>query len=192
NVIRGTQCTGIAGPAPINSFAVQVLINTGSNEPDLHSNDLFGEGAPNACTSRGLAFDVFAAIIPSGPRGLVRNNIIHAGLCPTAFAIHEFDVVADPRVLENNDLVPARDGGTLYRDENQSNLVTAAEVNALLDLTTALNLSADPLFDGGVHLSAGSPCRNAGTATGAPVIDLDGDSRPKESAPDIGADEYVP
>src|SRR5436309_668936 len=42
------------------------------------------------------------------------------------------------------------------------------------------------------HRRGVSPCRNAGTATGAPATDRDGDGCPQEGAFDIGADEFVP
>ena len=52
-------------------------------------------------------------------------------------------------------------------------------------------ISADPLFIAyptDLHLSAGSPCIGAGTPTGRPALDMDGQPR-DPSAPDIGADE---
>jgi hypothetical protein len=39
-----------------------------------------------------------------------------------------------------------------------------------------------------VHLQAGSPAINAGTASGAPTVDIDNGLR--ESSPDIGAYEF--
>ncbi|MFZ5563026.1 MAG: MopE-related protein [Thermodesulfobacteriota bacterium] len=63
------------------------------------------------------------------------------------------------------------------------------------------NIDSDPLFvdspdpasapaaAGDVHLQAGSPCIDAGTATGAPATDVDGNTR--DALPDIGADEWV-
>jgi hypothetical protein len=43
-----------------------------------------------------------------------------------------------------------------------------------------------------LHLQSGSPCIDAGTCTGAPAVDVDGDPRPTGSGCDIGADEFVP
>jgi hypothetical protein len=39
------------------------------------------------------------------------------------------------------------------------------------------------------HLGSSSPCINAGTSTEAPAKDMDGESRPKGAAIDIGPDE---
>jgi hypothetical protein len=58
------------------------------------------------------------------------------------------------------------------------------------------NFNLDPRFvnsaGGDYHLGAGSPAVDAGTATGAPIVDFEGDPRPQGTAPDIGADEMVP
>ncbi|MEW6076645.1 MAG: choice-of-anchor U domain-containing protein [Thermodesulfobacteriota bacterium] len=64
------------------------------------------------------------------------------------------------------------------------------------------NIDVDPLFvvppdpaaapttAGDVHLQAGSPGIDQGTATGAPATDIDGHTR--DASPDMGADEFVP
>lgn len=56
---------------------------------------------------------------------------------------------------------------------------------------------ANPLFvdyqadgTGDYHLTASSPCKNAGTASGAPAADLDGYARPEGALYDIGPYEY--
>ena len=55
------------------------------------------------------------------------------------------------------------------------------------------NLSLDPLFvnpaGGDLHLLPGSPAIDAGTATGAPATDFDGDARPLGLGFDMGFDE---
>jgi len=67
------------------------------------------------------------------------------------------------------------------------------------------NINVDPMFadpaNGNYHLQIGSPCIDTGTATGAPVDDIDGDSRPQQGKMgfqsddglefDRGSDEYV-
>jgi len=58
------------------------------------------------------------------------------------------------------------------------------------------NIDADPVFvgTGDYHLQRTSPCVDTGinTAPSLPATDFDGDPRIIGSAPDIGADEYVP
>jgi len=56
------------------------------------------------------------------------------------------------------------------------------------------NINVDPLFvdQGNYHLTAHSPCIDAGIADAAVVIDIDGDPRPQGDEYDIGADEYGP
>jgi hypothetical protein len=55
------------------------------------------------------------------------------------------------------------------------------------------NIDADPLFVGGgdYHLTAASPCIDAGTSQGAPATDRDTVSRPQGSGYDMGAYEYL-
>jgi uncharacterized repeat protein (TIGR01451 family) len=51
------------------------------------------------------------------------------------------------------------------------------------------NFSLDPLLDETYHLTPCSPAIDAGTASGAPTIDFDGEPRPQGLAPDVGMDE---
>ncbi len=55
------------------------------------------------------------------------------------------------------------------------------------------NLAVDPqLLDHGFELASTSPMIDAGTCTGAPATDIEGDRRPTGAGCDIGADEFVP
>ncbi len=57
------------------------------------------------------------------------------------------------------------------------------------------NIAANPLFvdatSADYHLTAQSPCIDAGTADGAPATDFDGTPRPQGNGVDIGAYEYT-
>jgi hypothetical protein len=192
NAAAGTAC--VAGAALQQSYAVQVVTAAGNNELHLHSNSLFGDGLPVPCVSRALTFDATdAGPPPSAPRGVVRNNVLSAGVCSTRYDLQELNVAADPRVLQNNwfDRTPL--GTVFYRDEASTDLTDAGAVNALTDITASGNIEGMcGVTSANFHLPATSVCRNAGTDAGAPAIDFDGDKRPQEGVFDIGADEYVP
>ncbi len=90
----------------------------------------------------------------------------------------------------------------LWGDTAAANNEISPSPNGTVDITysdidggwTATgNINADPLFSasGNYRLGAGSPCIDAGTATGAPADDIDGDTRPQGSGIDMGADEYA-
>ena len=68
-------------------------------------------------------------------------------------------------------------------------------LTAVTNSTYEDNINADPLFIDAVHgdhrLSAESPCREAGTADGAPDADIQGYPRPFGRGVDIGAHEWV-
>lgn len=173
NVFRDRQCMG----------SVDVL-RLKDGGPILHSNTIQFTTCAGCGPKYGLILD------GTSSAAVLRNNIFfNAGTADFAngFAVSENTTSADPSVFENNALwVP---GGTLYWDEASSALQLAA-MNGLSGANA--NISADPLLDATFHMLLGSPCRNAGAAMGAPVIDFDGQMRPQEGTYDIGADEYVP
>jgi Protein of unknown function (DUF1565)/Putative metal-binding motif len=188
NVIVGSNC--LAANAA-TSFGAHVLVAGGLNELDLHSNHVLGFGGAN-CTSNGVAWDIASGLAPPArPMGLVRNNVLLSGQCPLRASFSELGPGADPRLFQNNDLFSG--GAALYQDEGVTRLKTIDQVNALADITSSANISADPLFaQGKPRLTAMSPCIDTGTKSGAPALDIDGDPRPQLNGFDIGADEYLP
>jgi len=61
------------------------------------------------------------------------------------------------------------------------------------DMTVSGTFDLDALFVGypvDLRVQAASPCNGAGTASGAPATDMDGDAR-DPATPDIGADEVL-
>ena len=193
NVIESGSCT--AGGAPSSEwYGVYALLSDGVNELDLHSNDILGGGAPGVtCTSRGITFGVNPnGTPPAVGLGVVRNNIIDAGVCSTSYAVEEEAGTADPRIFEFNALWPTT-ATALYLDENATATLSASAINALTDMQTGSNIDSDPLWtliaSGLYTLDPLSPCRNTGTPAGAPGWDFEGQSRPEGTAPDMGADE---
>lgn len=153
--------------------------------PILHNNTI----QFTTCAGCGPKYGLFMDGTTSS--AVLRNNILfNAGAADFAngFAVAENTNMADPTIFEHNALW-APNGGTLYWDEGASALLLPA-INNLAGSTG--NISADPLLDAAMHLLSGSPCRNAGTAMGAPAVDFDYHPRPQEGAYDIGADEYLP
>jgi hypothetical protein len=185
------QC-GAGGGSTMRSTALHVIGTTGAGEIDFHSNTLAAFGGAAAgigCTAIGIHFDA----TPGGSAGLdgvFRDNIVRVAGCPMRFVVREEASVADPRIFENNDLDPFMMPGALYVDEGSMGLSMIAQVNALTDATFAGNVSVDPSFVAyptDMHVMPMSMVLGAGTATGAPTEDIDGDVR--GTPPDIGADE---
>jgi hypothetical protein len=190
NRILGGSCPP-GGVSAARSVGVDVRIADGGNELDLHSNSISGLGGPGTCTSIGISLDLAATAPATSGVGIFRNNIVRAGVCSTATVFSEAVAGADPRVFENNDLDPTGSPAALYFDEGATPLTAYADVNTRTDMTTADNISADPLFvayPADLHIGTGSPCDAAGTTAGAPSTDMDGAAR-SATDPDIGADE---
>ena len=192
----GTDCNCGAGSNgnPSASHGLRVFLKGGAHEVDVHSNDIDAGGPPPggiaACNGRGILVDLVAGAVLA-KQGIFRNNIVRAGSCMTSrYNFVEALGGADPRIVESNDFDPAGTPTALYFDESVNAILAVSGVNLLADITVSGNISADPLFVSyptDVHIQAGSPCANAGTAVGAPVVDMDGKVR--DATPDIGADE---
>jgi hypothetical protein len=86
------------------------------------------------------------------------------------------------------------DSSSLTLTRSFSNIADLVNSSATL-VDGGGNVNVDPLLvkpaAGDVHLEAGSPMIDAGTCTGAPADDFEGDPRPSGAGCDIGADEFV-
>jgi hypothetical protein len=195
NRILSGQC---ADGSSANAYGVHVFLGSSTGEPDLNSNDIEPMATSGDCQSTGVAMERSAG--DSTPAGILRNNIVFAGSCNRRFAVAELANAA-ARIVENNDLYSApassapdasTETSVLYR-RGDVDALTAARVNALDG--AAENISTDPkyvAYPTNLRLTAGSPCRDRGTAEGAPDSDADGNARPQPvgGAFDIGAYEF--
>ncbi|MCX7014789.1 MAG: DUF1565 domain-containing protein [Candidatus Sumerlaeota bacterium] len=97
----------------------------------------------------------------------------------------------DPAAVKNNLL--AQPLICQYWVNGAAPLNTEAEINNLIYCQNNL-VRPDPLFVGAaagdLHLQAGSPCIDAGSATDSSPTDFDKNARPFGAAPDIGAFEW--
>ncbi len=159
------RCLSVGGSLS-TAYGVQVV---GMSPADIHSNTIEA-GAP-------VGNPTLAGIAIGSSDTVIRNNILYGG-------VRELSIFTDPSVFENN-------LAGFYYDEGTTLLFGAAAINALTDMTVSGTIDQDPQFVSyptDIHIRSTSPCRNAGTATGAPTTDMDGETR---SAPfDIGADEW--
>jgi hypothetical protein len=100
--------------------------------------------------------------------------------------------------LVRNNIIYSNDGGI---HNLGSGATVSSDHNAFWDngwdygyvISGIGDISADPVFvevaNGDLHLEMDSPCKDAGTATGAPTADIEGTLR--DATPDIGAYEQT-
>jgi hypothetical protein len=162
NRIRGTSglCSALnrAGTA----YGLDI-----SGTADVHSNTI--DGGPFVLEA------TMAGVRLRGGGATFRNNII-------LFGFREDGGLANPTAFLNNFVGAYLNDGTTW-------LNSAAEINALTDTISSGNIDQSPAFvDGDLHLSSSSPCIDAGTPSGAPLDDMDRETR--DASPDIGADEW--
>ena len=88
-----------------------------------------------------------------------------------------------------NDIIYGDTGGEIYNDQSALPIISFSDIKGGYAGTG--NIDADPKFvnaaTGDLHLQPGSACLGAGTATGAPAADKDGNPRP--NPPSMGAYE---
>jgi hypothetical protein len=178
NVIRAGACSSMASGASHYGMSVNTL--TPLRQVDVHSNLIDGGGL-------GPCFGDTLKVKGLGQAGAYRNNIFAGTGCDEGVIVAEEDAVSDPRVFVHNDL----NGAELrvrYLDEGMT-ARTVPELNGLTDMETEQNIDAAPMTTADGHLMSGSMCIDAGTDTGAPAFDMDGQPRPRGGGYDIGPDE---
>jgi hypothetical protein len=195
NLIFGGQCAGTGAQAAYYGLHL-VAGGTGitpASESDVHSNDIEPQGSSGDCQSIGVFLERTGG--GSGPAaGVLRNNIVSAGVCGLRYAVNESNGAA-LRLFENNDVyapeASATTNAVLYH-RGDSDATTVAGVNALAGASK--NISADPKYASyptDLHLGGESLCIDRGTATGAPTTDADATPRPQGDGFDIGAYEHT-
>lgn len=127
--------------------------------------------------------------------GKLINNIIAGknasiGICECTY------LTSSDITLFSNNCFFEIPGNSFYYDSDTSTYMTnASMMNNMSDISTGNNIVANPLLKlDNIHLSNGSQCIDKGinpqSYTSLPNNDIDGESRPKGSQFDIGADEY--
>jgi hypothetical protein len=167
----------------------------------LNANTLDGAGSGPASSSISTAIAIRIGNCGSCGNnaviGKVRNNILLGGTNQNRFGIFEDGLsnkTSHLAALDNNDFWNAAatsrvDFAYHVWDGNAAEDLTFAELGTLTTPVPSANFNLDPLLDATYHLTSASPCVNKGTTTEAPARDIDGDSRPKGTGIDVGADE---
>jgi Putative metal-binding motif len=156
---------------------------------EVYSNHIVAS-TDRRCVAESQCLNVLSVYgVVTGPGGDYRNNAIEG-----CAAVKEANANADPSVFENNALASGYldEGGNypVYASvgSGPDTRLSAAQVNALTDMTSSGNIDGACYATGSNTLAAGSPCIDAGTPSGAPALDYAG--QPRDSMPDIGSDEY--
>ncbi len=123
--------------------------------------------------------DVAIGVYDSPNTRVVNNTVLISGSYPNAIE-YRFKGTTGAYIANNlvNKAISSRDGATATVTNNLTTAVAA--------------LFVDPA-NGDLHLkSTAAAAIDKGLALSDVTVDWDGDARPAGSAPDIGADEYLP
>ncbi|MHC4945293.1 MAG: hypothetical protein ACYTG7_19935, partial [Planctomycetota bacterium] len=124
---------------------------------------------------------------------VVMNNTIYGNVSNSGGGI-QVNSINDPPTITNTILWNnSASTGPQIHVQSGSPAVTYCDVQG--GWTGEGNIDADPLFadpsSDDLHLTWLSPCINRGTNDGAPVDDMDSDTRPCMGCVDMGADEFM-
>ncbi len=199
----------IYGPKGFRTAAVFLTeLETPAGDVIINGNYLNGGGSGGSVsgTTRNESAGVVVSIGQcdncglTGVIGRVRNNIIDGGINLNRYGGREDpsqQKTAELEALDANDIVfsavlPNRND-VLYRQVpdfgTPTDIKSLTALNQMSFPPASLNDSVDPELDATWHLSAQSPCINAGIATESPGTDFEGDLRPSAGGYDIGPDE---
>lgn len=191
NIIRGARA--------VNAAAIVVAAIEGASPPAVSINgntlDPVGNATDGISVSAAIALENHADVDVSV--GKVRNNILLGGNNALRYGIYEskFGAKIHLAALDNNDFfhVPRQsaDNDFAYHYyEGTAQSLTFAQMGTVTLPAHTANLNVNPKLDPSTYLlTSGSPMIDKGTATEAPTRDVDGETRPKGQALDIGADE---
>jgi len=189
NIIRDTQGAGIGLYAAQDA---QVLNNTliDTAQAAYHSPIYFGVTYQDWEPEAGR---------PPSVNPIIKNNLVYqsAGLPTECVFLRYSNDLGGLSALSG---MPAMDfnlyfhagGACLFTDQRPS---SPLEEGTFSQWQTHIggeshSLTGNPQLTSDGHLNTGSPAVDAGTCTGAPTSDYDGNYRPQGTACDIGADEY--
>lgn len=212
NSQRGVSCDGSQLTATVRVTLVDVVVE---------GNDAAGIDATNCdltmVRSRATANNIGGLYVHGAGFDITNCVFDDNGITGLFGGVRIDEPRATPQRLAFNTIVGNRSGSTGFPGVNcsasatvtafHSNIITAntgnggdAQVSAancsyrdsLIDPAQSGdgNITGDPMLDGTFHIASGSPARGA-AQTGSGVAD-DFDGEPRDSAPDIGADEFLP
>lgn len=200
----GGDCTGVtlennviaANTAPFGGGGLLVAPSPGeSPSVMLRHNTFVGNSVPTAATAR-LALPGLRRVIPRPEQEI---NSFQPNMTPTdvSQADQAITTIGTVTLDAVNTIIAGHDYGVyeIYAGQGALTFDTTLWYNNTTDagpaVTRANDRTGDPAFVApqtyDYHIGAGSAARDAGANAGV-AVDLDG--QPRDSAPDIGADEY--